>query len=79
MSLFQCPECGCAENTACCPWTYPKPRVCSACAPNGKWHDRFPRKFLPKGEFFTNKVGNLEHRETGSENYTSFAMKEPTP
>lgn len=61
-------------------------RLCSACGPAslrggtptenaGKWHGRFPRVFLPKGEFFTNAVGNLEHKETGSEDYQKFAIE----
>ncbi|MGB3724971.1 MAG: hypothetical protein WA981_04330 [Glaciecola sp.] len=32
---------------------------------NGEWHDKFERRYLPKGEFFTNGNGNLEHKETG--------------
>ena len=50
-------------------------RICSACGPThyrsgkptkfGKWHCEFPRLLYPMGEFFTNSVGNLEHRETG--------------
>lgn len=60
-------------------------KVCYACAPllfdtgektryNGEWHDRFPRVFLPKGMFFTNSVGNLEHKETGSIHYQEYAI-----
>jgi hypothetical protein len=51
-------------------------KLCSACAPElftdgvasglGTWHGRFDRLYLPKGKFFTNGEGNLEHRETGS-------------
>lgn len=83
MSLFQCYECGCRENTATCnfwsrmegqwrgveskPWM-----LCSACDPDiGKWHDRFPRHFLPKGMFVTNKQGNLAHKDTGDVNAAS--------
>jgi hypothetical protein len=51
--------------------------LCCACTPShtldgelvnkraGKWHNEFDRVFLPKGEFFTNNDGNLEHKETG--------------
>jgi hypothetical protein len=74
MSLFQCPQCGCCENTALAPWTYPKERICSACG-EGKWHDVFRRVFLPKGEFFTNARGNLQHRKTGSEDIEQFEVK----
>lgn len=101
MSLFQCENCGCCENTAlssqgfallseCFDWSYAPEReglrLCSACGPtrycdgtitesDGKWHGLFPRVFLPKGEFFTNAVGNLEHKETGSEDYQKFAIE----
>lgn len=66
-------------------------KLCSACGPTryadgaptdaGKWHDRFDRVFLPKGEFRTNRVGNLEHIATGREDFRAFATthKEPTP
>lgn len=103
MSLFQCENCGCCENTALSSqgfrhlfsdyfdWEYAPERkgrvLCSACGPvkyrdgtpteYGKWHNKFPRVFLPKGEFITNRVGNLEHRETGSEDYRSFALPAP--
>ena len=32
---------------------------------NGKWHGKFERKFLPKGMFRTDRVGNLRHKKTG--------------
>lgn len=49
--------------------------LCSACGPTkyangkpraggGKWHDRFPRVFLPLGQYRTNSVGNLELKES---------------
>lgn len=80
MSLFQCYECGCRENTATCNfWSnmdgqdgrwrgvVSKPwMLCSACDPKiGEWHGEFERAFLPKGEFRTNAQGNLEHIATG--------------
>lgn len=100
MSLFQCENCGCRENTACASqgfngyfeklfdWSYAPERkgmrLCSACGPlkykdgspteYGQWHNRFPRVFLPKGEFITNKEGNLEHLETGSDDIHAFAL-----
>ncbi|MCK4793046.1 MAG: hypothetical protein KAV87_55465 [Desulfobacteraceae bacterium] len=60
--------------------------LCSACAPGhfadgqgftdyGEWHDQFPRVFLPKGMFKTNRVGNLEHIETGSEDFRQYEIK----
>ena len=103
MSLFQCENCGCCENTALSSqgfngifadffdWSYAPERkgmkLCSACGPvkykdgepseYGKWHGKFDRVFLPRGEFFTNGVGNLEHRETGSEDLQTFAIPSP--
>ena len=84
MSLFQCDECGCCENTALCNYhwrKYKKQRgLCSACEAreDGKegdgWHGLFDRVFLPKGEFRTNARGNLEHRETGDEDFQKFAL-----
>lgn len=60
-------------------------KLCSACAPPkysdgtateyGKWHCIFDRVFLPKGQFKTNKIGNLEHVESGSENFSEFAIQ----
>ena len=90
MSLFQCYECGCRENTATCnfwsnmdgnwrgvesqPWM-----LCSACDPSiGKWHDKFERRFLPKGMFVTNERGNLAHKETGEENTEAYAVATPS-
>ncbi|MDV1094966.1 hypothetical protein RZQ20_22130 [Raoultella ornithinolytica] len=101
MSLFQCDNCGCCENTALSSqgfkgvfaqmfdWRYAPERkgkkLCSACGPThyrdgrkteyGQWHDVFPRVFLPKGMFYTNDLGNLAHRLTGSEDYQCWALK----
>ena len=85
MSLFQCAECGCCENTALSNHAYrryqarkeglPPRDLCSACDPSiGKWHDEFDRVFLPPGEFKTNQRGNLEHAATGSEKFRDFAI-----
>lgn len=62
-------------------------RLCSVCGPSsyrdgktteyGKWHNRFPREFLPHGVFETNRVGNLSHIETGSEDYRPYVKSEP--
>jgi len=59
--------------------------LCSVCGPTknadgksnsfGKWHSAFKRRFLPKGMFKTNKVGNLEHIETGEEDYRKYEIK----
>lgn len=58
--------------------------LCCVCAPDyfsdgnptglGLWHNQFERVFLPKGEFFTNKEGNLEHKATGSINFRKFKI-----
>lgn len=103
MSLFQCENCGCCENTALSSqgfngffeklydWSYSPERkgmkLCSACGPvkysdgekteYGIWHRRFARTYLPKGMFFTNRVGNLEHKETGSEDFRIYALEKP--
>jgi hypothetical protein len=62
-------------------------KLCSACAPTkhadgtptqfGQWHGRFARTFLPMGMFRTARNGNLEHRETGDQNYHAYAIPEP--
>lgn len=90
MSLFQCYECGCRENTATCNFWSNMPAecqwrgvetkpwmLCSACDPEiGQWHDQFPRLYLPKGMFVTNQRGNLVHRETGDENVKAYAIEQ---
>lgn len=58
--------------------------LCSACGPAkyasgkpseyGKWHGQFDRVFLPKGMFKTNRVGNLEHIETGEEDFRKYEL-----
>jgi hypothetical protein len=73
-------------------WSYAPERkglaLCSACGPlyykggektkyGGQWHNKFPRTFLPLGKFKTNKVGNLEHIETGSEKFMDYALPSP--
>lgn len=74
MSLFQCEECGCRENTATSGYWFRSDegsgcngrKLCSACDPDiGKWHGQFDRVYLPIGMFETNEQGNLAHKETG--------------
>lgn len=84
MSLFQCSKCGCCENTACCKYHYNRAYrkdlgdVCSACDPDmDGWHGKFARTFLPKGEFLTNREGNLQHVRTGRIDFYNFAIPEP--
>lgn len=58
--------------------------LCSACAPPtdsdgeptglGVWHGMFDRVYLPKGQFITNREGNLEHRITKETNYKQYAL-----
>jgi len=60
--------------------------LCSACGPTqyrdgnatefGKWHGEFERMFLPMGMFKTNRVGNLEHIETGEEDIRKYIIKD---
>lgn len=78
--------------TECFDWDYAPERkglrICSACGPAkhkggtpsefGKWHGQFDRVFLPKGQFHTNRRGNLEHTETGREDFRSFAIEVTT-
>lgn len=91
MSLFQCYECGCRENTATCNFwsngdglqrgTPSKPwMLCSACDPGiGQWHGQFERLFLPLGMFITNHRGNLSHIETGDDDIRKYAItQEPS-
>lgn len=84
MSLFQCEACGCRENTATCNFWMRNDvdsackgmKLCSACDTDiGKWHDHFPRVFLPIGMFETNTRGNLSHKETGDENVHAYAIE----
>ncbi|WP_186092292.1 hypothetical protein [Burkholderia gladioli] len=60
--------------------------LCSACMPTrfadgtsvpraGGWHGQFERVFLPKGMFKTNARGNLEHIETGTEDFRAYAIE----
>lgn len=102
MSLFQCENCGCVENTALSSqgfvgifekyydWSYAPERkgmkLCSACGPEkysdgedteyGKWHKVFTRQYLPLGMFETNEVGNLAHKETKSDDYQPYIIKQ---
>lgn len=71
-----------------CDWTGIEDRegkkLCSACGPSrfmngestdgGKWHNKFPRVFLPLGMFRTAQNGNLEHVETGEQAYRKYAV-----
>lgn len=62
-------------------------RLCSACAPTrnsdgtpttfGKWHGEFARVFLPLGMFKTARNGNLEHIETGDQDFRKYAVATP--
>lgn len=61
-------------------------KLCSACGPSklnngsdtkfGKWHGKFNRVFLPKDMFFTNSVGNLQHKENGDEDFRKYEVND---
>lgn len=63
-------------------------KLCCVCGPTkhcddtpvskaGKWHERFPRRFLPKGMFKTARDGNLENVQTGEQDSANhFADEE---
>lgn len=82
MSLFQCSDCGCCENTALCGYWWRsaegKPALCSACDPEiAAWHGAFDRVYLPKGMFKTASNGNLEHVETRDQDFRKYAVDPP--
>lgn len=71
MSLFQCEQCVCKENTALCNYHLHKrdqqPLVCSACDLQiGKWHGKFDREYLEPKQYVTNREGNLERKPSKS-------------
>lgn len=42
-----------------------------------EWHNIFPRRFLPLGEWITDEeTGNLKHKTTGEKNYYKYIIKE---
>jgi len=75
MSLYQCEECGAVENTALGAYWFRDKKLCSECD-TGKWHNSFPKVIIPKGMFFTNKQGNLEHKETGETDFIKYAIEQ---
>jgi len=102
VSLFQCENCGCCENTALSSQGFSwmsdyfnwdgiedrkGKRICSACGPTrysdgkkaiyGKWHGKFERIFLPIGMFRTAENGNLEHIETGDQDFEKYRIGQP--
>lgn len=62
-------------------------KLCSACGPTkyaggtpsrlGKWHGKFERQYLPIGMFRTAKNGNLEHKETGEQDFEPYVLENP--
>ena len=72
MSLYQCEDCGARENTALGGYWLRDRKICSECE-TGIWHGRFEKIILPLGMFITNKVGNLEHKETGATDLSEWA------
>ena len=77
MSLYQCEECGAMENTACGYYHTARMKkekpICSEYH-TGKWHEKFEKILLPKGEFVTDREGNLEHIKTGSTDVKKFQI-----
>ena len=83
MSLFQCYECGCRENTATSnfwtrqegPWRGLPSQpwmLCSACDPEiGKWHGRFERKYL--GNLCINPQRMCLHMRAGCGSIPAYA------
>ncbi|EGT4280880.1 hypothetical protein DOX46_15175 [Cronobacter malonaticus] len=61
-------------------------KLCSACGPThysdgteteyGRWHNHFPRQYLPLGMFKTNRQGNLSHVETGSDDFRPYIIRQ---
>ena len=84
MSLFQCEECGCIENTALSnyAWNCRKdskinPETCSACDPNiKKWHGSFDRTYVEKGKWKTNREGDVEHIDTHDTDFSKYKIEE---
>lgn len=74
MSLYQCEECGCCENTALGSYWGQERKLCSECA-TGTWHGEFAKVLLPKGQFFTNQQGNLAHKDTGDTDFRKYAIR----
>lgn len=64
-------------------------RLCSACAPTrfsggapsgyGRWHEKFARVYLPPGMFRTALNGNLEHIESGDQDFRRYALPTRAP
>jgi len=83
MSLFQCEECGCRENTATSGYWFREEdgnpcqgrKLCSACDPSiAEWHGNFERIFLPKGKFVTGVMGTLVHIDNGDTEYKKYRL-----
>ena len=71
MSLFQCEKCGARENTALAQNWLDDGEICSECR-TGQWHGVFEKIVLPMGMFKTARNGNLEHIETGEQDYRKY-------
>lgn len=63
--------------------------LCSACGPAkftdgsptecGQWHGQFQRTYLPLGMFKTAGNGNLEHIQSGDQDFRKYAIQQPDP
>lgn len=72
MSIFRCDKCGCIENSAIsaywCRPTKESPALCSECDSEiGKWHGKFPNRFVFDGVECASAEGLLQ----------SFKFKNP--
>ena len=74
MSLYQCEDCGAMENTALGHYWGEERKLCSECG-FGKWHGKFSKLLLPKGQFVTNDEGNLAHKDTGDTDVRKYEIK----
>ena len=63
---------------ACAPTRYAKSKEQAKTMggkPYGQWHNQYDRNFLPMDMFYTNRVGNLAHKETHSEDYAPYIIR----
>lgn len=69
--------------SACCPVWFDKGDygigLCPCPRPGrhggGVWHGEFDRMFLPMGMFYTNREGNLAHKETHDTDVQKYAIR----
>ena len=65
MSIFECSQCGCIENTSLCDYWFTvqimkKPPLCSECDPEiARWHGEFPKEKPAECGLITKEDGFL--------------------